>query len=99
MQRLYDRDFKCHQAVGRVAGEMLRSLADSLIIPFNVTEYVTGLDVIKERLDKDYGQTLQQNIVNYCQYITQKNFFQWIAFLVVKNKTRHAVANARYCNA
>jgi hypothetical protein len=51
--------------MARLSAEMLRSLADSLVIPFNVTEYVTGLDVIKARLEKDYGQTLQQNIANY----------------------------------
>lgn len=36
---LIDPNFVFHQAVGRMWGEMGRYLADSVLVPFNVTDY------------------------------------------------------------
>jgi len=41
--KLYDPTFSHHQAVGRMWGEMGRYLADSLVIPFNVTDYAVSM--------------------------------------------------------
>ncbi|XP_070181932.1 putative N-acetylated-alpha-linked acidic dipeptidase [Littorina saxatilis] len=77
VKRLLDHDFTYHQAVGRVAVEMLRSLSDSLIIPFNVSDYVWGLENNRQQLDTDYGSLLAQHIDNYTNLETAiKEFAQ-----------------------
>ncbi|KAK7493450.1 hypothetical protein BaRGS_00015350 [Batillaria attramentaria] len=65
VKNLIDPDFKCHQAVARVGAELVRYLADSLIIPFNVTDYAVQLTRLKKTLDDDYGTLLSANISNY----------------------------------
>ncbi|KAH9492145.1 Glutamate carboxypeptidase 2 [Bulinus truncatus] len=65
-----DRDFKFHAAVAGVAGEMTRSMTDSLILPFKVSNYATGLEALREILDKDYGALLRQNVSSYPKLAT-----------------------------
>ena len=54
-----------HQAVARVGVEVVRSLADSLIIPFNVSDYAWGLELNRRQLDTDYGALLSSHLSNY----------------------------------
>ncbi|KAI1284850.1 N-acetylated-alpha-linked acidic dipeptidase 2 [Halotydeus destructor] len=35
----FDKDFKCHKAVAQTIGEIVRNLADSLFLPFNLLDY------------------------------------------------------------
>ncbi|KAK7493452.1 hypothetical protein BaRGS_00015352 [Batillaria attramentaria] len=65
VKNLFDPEFKFHQAMARVAAELVRYLADSLIIPFNVTDYAVGLTRLKKTLDDQYGTLLSANISNY----------------------------------
>ncbi|KAK7493451.1 hypothetical protein BaRGS_00015351 [Batillaria attramentaria] len=65
MERLVDRGFECSRAVARVGAEILRTLADSLIIPFNVSDYAWRLDVMRQQLDDDFGALLSANLANY----------------------------------
>uniref|UniRef100_A0A0B7B9R7 Peptidase M28 domain-containing protein n=1 Tax=Arion vulgaris TaxID=1028688 RepID=A0A0B7B9R7_9EUPU len=58
----YDKDFEFHAAVARVGGEAIRVLADSLIIPFNVSNYAPGLELCRQSLDRDYGTLLRDNL-------------------------------------
>ncbi|KAL5009288.1 hypothetical protein ScPMuIL_014869 [Solemya velum] len=55
VDQIMDRGFKFHAAVGRVCGEIIRSLSDSLIIPFNLVEYGNKLRENYESLVKGYG--------------------------------------------
>nr|KAG5710646.1 hypothetical protein BaRGS_035048 [Batillaria attramentaria] len=65
MQGYLDRDFEYHRAVARVGAELVRSLADSLIIPFNVSDYAWGLELMEEQLDKEFGDMLRGNLSDY----------------------------------
>ncbi|XP_025098433.1 N-acetylated-alpha-linked acidic dipeptidase 2-like [Pomacea canaliculata] len=65
MKRLIDPDFKYHRSVCQVAVEIVRSLADSLIIPFNISDYAWGLEMNRQTLDKGFGSRLQQIVSNY----------------------------------
>ena len=52
--------------MARVAGEILRAFGDSILIPFNVTEYAASLELFRQQLDHDFGQVLGQNLgTNY----------------------------------
>jgi hypothetical protein len=59
--------FQYHQAVGQVSAEMLRSLSDSLIIPFNVSDYAWGLELNRQTLDQDYGAVLR-TVLTHANY-------------------------------
>lgn len=59
--------FQYHRSVGQVAAEVVRSLADSLIIPFNISDYAWGLEMNRQTLDTEVGARLQQIVSNYCK--------------------------------
>ncbi|RUS84604.1 hypothetical protein EGW08_007631 [Elysia chlorotica] len=62
----YDTNFEFHAALSRFMGEMARNLADSLILPFNLSGYSEGLKVIKTKLDSStYGTLLKSRLDNY----------------------------------
>ena len=48
-------------ATGQVWAEMARNLADSLIIPFNVSDYAVTMETMKTTLFTDFGQLMQQH--------------------------------------
>ncbi|XP_041369737.1 N-acetylated-alpha-linked acidic dipeptidase 2-like [Gigantopelta aegis] len=54
-----------HQAVARVGVELLHNLADSLSIPFNVSDYAWQLEEYRQTLDADYGSNLGAKISTY----------------------------------
>ncbi|XP_033733442.1 N-acetylated-alpha-linked acidic dipeptidase 2-like [Pecten maximus] len=60
-----DKGFKTHRAVGQVAAEMTRNLADSLIVPFNVNDFSQQLQILVEVLDNEYGQFLRSHGVHF----------------------------------
>ncbi|XP_052769425.1 N-acetylated-alpha-linked acidic dipeptidase 2-like [Mya arenaria] len=43
VEHLIDPGFKLHAAIGKLSGELLRDLADSKILPFNMTDYTMYL--------------------------------------------------------
>ncbi|XP_055880856.1 putative N-acetylated-alpha-linked acidic dipeptidase [Biomphalaria glabrata] len=61
----FDQQFLFHAAIAQLSGEMSRRLADSLILPFNVSNYAAGLETLRKELDKDYGASLKSNLSNY----------------------------------
>ncbi|KAK6181051.1 hypothetical protein SNE40_008990 [Patella caerulea] len=65
VKNLVDPEFKYHQAVARVSAEMARNLADSLILPLNVSDYAWNMENLRISLDSDYGAYLRGNISNY----------------------------------
>ncbi|KAL3873961.1 hypothetical protein ACJMK2_037036 [Sinanodonta woodiana] len=64
VEQLIDRGFKYHRAVGQVWAEMARNLADTVIIPFNVSDYSRTLKELTRTLLKDYNKTLSDNFIN-----------------------------------
>ncbi|XP_059147924.1 putative N-acetylated-alpha-linked acidic dipeptidase [Physella acuta] len=58
----FDREFKFHAAMAQFGAEMVRSLADPLILPMNVTNYATGLEELRVILHKEYGELLSSNL-------------------------------------
>ncbi|XP_048259623.1 N-acetylated-alpha-linked acidic dipeptidase 2-like [Haliotis rufescens] len=65
VKNIIDKEFEYHRAISRMAAELVRSLADSLIIPFNVSDYSWALDTYRKALDKNYGDTLKTKLPNY----------------------------------
>uniref|UniRef100_A0A0B7AYA9 Peptidase M28 domain-containing protein n=1 Tax=Arion vulgaris TaxID=1028688 RepID=A0A0B7AYA9_9EUPU len=59
-----DQNFEFHAAIARVGGEALRAIADSLILPFNITNYAAGLEINRQTLDEDYGIEMAENLGN-----------------------------------
>ncbi|CAG5118527.1 unnamed protein product, partial [Candidula unifasciata] len=57
-----DRNFEFHAAVGRVGAEIARHLADSRILPLNVTNYAAGLENCRLTLHRDFGTLLEENL-------------------------------------
>ncbi|XP_071079773.1 N-acetylated-alpha-linked acidic dipeptidase 2-like [Haliotis cracherodii] len=65
VKNIIDKEFEYHRAISRMAAELVRSLADSLIIPFNVSDYSWALDRYRKALDRNYGDTLKTKLPNY----------------------------------
>ncbi|KAH9509172.1 N-acetylated-alpha-linked acidic dipeptidase 2 [Bulinus truncatus] len=61
----FDRDFQFHAAVARVAGEMTRTLTDSVIIPFNISNYARRLEVFRQIFHVQHGLQLKHIVDNY----------------------------------
>ncbi|KAL3873958.1 hypothetical protein ACJMK2_037033 [Sinanodonta woodiana] len=64
VKHLVDQEFKYHRAVGQIWAEMARNLADTVIIPFNVSDYSRTLQKLTETLLKEYNKTLSANGIN-----------------------------------
>ncbi|OWF36799.1 N-acetylated-alpha-linked acidic dipeptidase 2 [Mizuhopecten yessoensis] len=65
VDQLIDRGFKSHQAVAQTTAELVRSLADSLIIPFDVTDFASNLQALVNTLDTEYGILLRSQGINF----------------------------------
>lgn len=53
--------FQCHRASGQVWAEVARNLADSLVIPFKIQDYVNKLRDGVEELDRNLGSLMRRN--------------------------------------
>ncbi len=60
VENLVDKGFKTHVAMGKFWCEVVRNIADSLVVPFNTTDYGVMLNVYIQQLD----QYLQSNGFN-----------------------------------
>ncbi|XP_046364739.2 N-acetylated-alpha-linked acidic dipeptidase 2-like [Haliotis rufescens] len=65
VKHFIDPNFECHRAISRLSAELIRSLADSLIIPFNVSDYSWALNKYWRTLDTEHGAKLRDNLDNY----------------------------------
>ncbi|XP_046364744.2 N-acetylated-alpha-linked acidic dipeptidase 2-like [Haliotis rufescens] len=65
VKNIMDKQFEYHRAVSRMATELARSLADSLIIPFNVSDYSWALNKYWTAIGKDHGEKLRTRISNF----------------------------------
>ena len=57
---------------------MARNLADSLIIPFNLSDYAVTLEEMKKTLLKSYGDLMQQNGIITCKWYGPSSSFSLI---------------------
>ena len=53
--------FQCSRAVGQLWAEMARHISDSLIIPFNVSDFAFVMDDMAKTLLTDFGDKLTKN--------------------------------------
>ena len=53
--------FQCHKAIGQVWAEMARNLADSTILPFNISDYATVMKTMVSSLMKGFGTLMRNN--------------------------------------
>ncbi|KAL3873956.1 hypothetical protein ACJMK2_037032 [Sinanodonta woodiana] len=75
VKNLIDQGFKYHRAIGQIWAEMARNLADTVIIPFNVSDYSRTLEELTQTLLQDYNKTLSDNGINtYLLEIAVQNF-------------------------
>ncbi|XP_046567726.1 N-acetylated-alpha-linked acidic dipeptidase 2-like [Haliotis rubra] len=65
MEKFYDPDFKIHASVTSFWVELARSLSDSLVLPYNVSDYAVLLEQSRHDLDNEYGPILKLNVANY----------------------------------
>lgn len=72
VKKQFDKDFKFHAAMAQLSGEMARWLADSLILPFNISNYAKGLETLRKVLDDEYGRSLTANVPQYASGALQK---------------------------
>ncbi|KAH9494444.1 Glutamate carboxypeptidase 2 [Bulinus truncatus] len=76
----FDKHFLFHAAVAQLSGEMVRRVTDSLILPFNVSNYAAGLETLRKSLDKDHGTKLKEKLDNYNMLETViRNFTEDVA--------------------
>ncbi|KAL3873960.1 hypothetical protein ACJMK2_037035 [Sinanodonta woodiana] len=76
VKHLVDQEFKYHRALGQIWVEMARNLADSVIIPFNVSDYSLTLRKLTKTLLKEYNKTLSANGINtYLLETAVHNFY------------------------
>lgn len=59
VDKIMDKDFMYHKAVGQIWAEMGRNLADSLILPFNVTDYSSTVQDMVNTFMNRFRQQLQ----------------------------------------
>ncbi|XP_043931298.1 aminopeptidase NAALADL1 [Protopterus annectens] len=62
--RFIDPGFTSHQTVGRTAGNILLRLADSLIIPFDVTDYTETLEAYVKTASESFGTVLSNKNIS-----------------------------------
>lgn len=51
--------------MGQAWGEIARSLADSLLIPFRVQDYAQKLNELVKQLDTDFGTLMRNNGIQF----------------------------------
>ncbi|XP_023679806.2 aminopeptidase NAALADL1 [Paramormyrops kingsleyae] len=59
-----DPGFTSHQTVARTAGNVLLRLSDSLLLPFNSTDYAESLEQYLNTALKNFGSTLAQKKIS-----------------------------------
>ncbi|XP_060559269.1 N-acetylated-alpha-linked acidic dipeptidase 2-like [Ruditapes philippinarum] len=64
VDKIMDIGFKHHKALGQIWVEMARDLADSLILPFNVSDYSDALRDLSDNLLDHFGPLMTENNVN-----------------------------------
>ncbi|KAH9509164.1 Glutamate carboxypeptidase 2 [Bulinus truncatus] len=65
VRKIIDPDFKVNTAMARVVAEIILTMADSVVLPYNITDYAIGIERYRLRLDADFGPQLQQNVESY----------------------------------
>lgn len=65
VDQLIDRGFKRHKAMAQTSAELMRNLADSLIIPFDVIDFANNLQTLVNTLDTDYGVLLRSKGIHF----------------------------------
>ena len=63
LQGLVDPDFSYHLTTTTVAARSLMSMADNIVLPFDVRQYAIALRKSYQTLDDIYGMELRQNNV------------------------------------
>ncbi|XP_053398009.1 N-acetylated-alpha-linked acidic dipeptidase 2-like [Mercenaria mercenaria] len=61
VDEIMDRGFHYHKAIGQIWTEMARDLADSLIIPFNVSDYSSVITDIGRTFMESFRQLMDTN--------------------------------------
>ncbi|XP_053400841.1 N-acetylated-alpha-linked acidic dipeptidase 2-like isoform X2 [Mercenaria mercenaria] len=61
VDKIMDRGFKYHTAIGQILSELARDLADSLILPFNLSDYSAVMKDLGSTLVTNYGKQMNDN--------------------------------------
>ena len=69
VSEIMDPSFEYHLAVSRVWAEMARNLADSLILPFNCTDYTANLEKSVKTLKEDYEEKMNQKGITFGKFL------------------------------
>ncbi|CAH1253980.1 NAALADL1 [Branchiostoma lanceolatum] len=58
MERFVDPDFTVHRAMARISGELVRRLADALVLPYDSRKYGPSLSAFLQATEEDFGSRL-----------------------------------------
>ncbi|KAL4238328.1 hypothetical protein ACF0H5_003039 [Mactra antiquata] len=64
VDKIMDQGFHYHKAIGQMWIEMARDLSDSLLIPYNVTDYGTTLEDIRQTFMDRFRKQLEDKGIN-----------------------------------
>ncbi len=70
-----DKDFKYHRAITQMWADMTLTLADSVILPMDITGYATYLKEAFTDIKTRYGKKLSDNSANLGAKIYYNFFF------------------------
>ena len=77
VSEIMDPSFEYHLAVSRVWAEMARNLADSLILPFNCTDYTANLEKSVKKLKEDYEEKMNQQGIDFGKFLLRNIVCFW----------------------
>lgn len=64
VENLIDPGLKLHATIGKLSGELLRDLADSKLLPFNMSDYVLFLRDYTEAFRKNATEEMERHSLN-----------------------------------
>ncbi|KAI8482422.1 hypothetical protein Bbelb_398180 [Branchiostoma belcheri] len=64
MERFVDPDFTVHRAMARISGELVRRLADALVLPYDCRKYGQSLSKFLHETEEDFGSMLRNQDIS-----------------------------------
>ncbi|XP_066273318.1 aminopeptidase NAALADL1-like [Branchiostoma lanceolatum] len=64
MERFVDPDFTVHRAMARISGELVRRLADALVLPYDSRKYAPSLSAFLQATEEDFASMLHDQDIS-----------------------------------
>lgn len=63
-QKFLDPEYKVNLAVAQISGEILRRVAEDVIIPFSLLDYALEIKHMIKKIEDDSGDDLRDHDIN-----------------------------------